>query len=49
MHIYQSYVDFNYLGAYAVAATLLAVSFVVLIVLELAKARTAAVARVGGA
>ena len=49
MHIYQSYVDFNYLGAYAVAATLLAVSFLVLIVLELAKARTAAVARVGGA
>ena len=47
MHIYQSYVDFNYLGAYAVAVTLLAVSFMILIVLELAKTRTAAVARMG--
>jgi len=40
LHIYQSYVDFNYLGAYAVAFTLLAVSFLILIVLEAAKART---------
>jgi sulfate/thiosulfate transport system permease protein len=37
MHIYQSYVDFNYLGAYAVSFVLLAVSFIILIVLELAK------------
>lgn len=42
LHIYQSYVDFNYIGANAVALTLLAVSFAILIVLELAKARTAA-------
>jgi sulfate transport system permease protein len=47
MHIYQSYVDFNYLGAYAVAASLLAASFLILIVLELAKTRTAGVSRVG--
>jgi sulfate transport system permease protein len=37
MHIYQSYVDFNYLGAYAVSVALLAVSFLILIVLEIAK------------
>ena len=49
MHIYQSYVDFNYLGAYAVAVALLAVSFLILIVLELAKTRVTAVARVGAA
>lgn len=42
LHIYQSYVDFNYIGANAVALTLLAVSFAILTVLELAKARTAA-------
>lgn len=42
LHIYQSYVDFNYIGANAVALTLLAVSFAILIVLELAKARTVA-------
>lgn len=42
LHIYQSYVDFNYVGAYAVAATLLAVSFAILVVLEVAKARAAA-------
>ena len=41
LHIYQSYVDFNYAGAYAVATTLLAVSFLILIVLEIAKARAA--------
>jgi sulfate transport system permease protein len=41
LHIYQSYVDFNYVGAYAVAATLLAVSFAILVVLEMAKARAA--------
>jgi sulfate transport system permease protein len=46
MHIYQSYVDFNYLGAYAVAVTLLAASFLILIVLESAKARTATMTRV---
>ncbi|HKN85489.1 MAG TPA: sulfate ABC transporter permease subunit [Nitrospiraceae bacterium] len=40
LHIYQSYVDFNYVGAYAVAAVLLAVSFLILIVLELVKARS---------
>jgi sulfate transport system permease protein len=45
MHIYQSYVDFNYLGAYAVAVALLATSFLILIVLEMAKARTLVVAR----
>ena len=39
LHIYQSYVDFNYVGAYAVAATLLAVSFAILTLLEIAKAR----------
>ena len=39
LHIYQSYVDFNYVGAYAVAATLLAVSFAILIILEVARAR----------
>lgn len=42
LHIYQSYVDFNYIGANAVALTLLAVSFAILTVLELAKARTVA-------
>ena len=41
LHIYQSYVDFNYAGAYAVATTLLAVSFLILVVLEIAKARAA--------
>lgn len=40
LHIYQSYVDFNYVGAYAVAAVLLAVSFLILVVLELVKARS---------
>jgi sulfate transport system permease protein len=39
LHIYQNYVDFNYVGANAVAFTLLAVSFAILIVLEVAKAR----------
>ena len=39
LHIYQSYVDFNYLGAYAVALTLLAASFLILIVLEGARSR----------
>lgn len=39
LHIYQSYVDFNYVAANAVALTLLAVSFAILIVLEIAKAR----------
>jgi sulfate transport system permease protein len=39
LHIYQSYVDFNYVGAYAVALTLLAASFVILMLLEAAKAR----------
>jgi sulfate/thiosulfate transport system permease protein len=42
LHIYQSYVDFNYIGANAVALTLLAVSFAILALLELARARTAA-------
>jgi sulfate transport system permease protein len=42
LHIYQSYVDFNYVGANAVALTLLAVSFAILTVLELAKAKAAA-------
>ena len=42
LHIYQSYVDFNYIGANAVALVLLAVSFAILTVLELAKARAAA-------
>jgi sulfate transport system permease protein len=41
LHIYQSYVDFNYVGAYAVAATLLAVSFAILSLLEVARARAA--------
>jgi sulfate/thiosulfate transport system permease protein len=40
LHIYQNYVDFNYVGANAVAFTLLAVSFAILVVLEIAKART---------
>lgn len=40
LHIYQSYVDFNYVGAYAVASVLLAVSFIILVVLELVKARS---------
>jgi sulfate transport system permease protein len=44
LHIYQSYVDFNYVGAYAVAATLLAASFGILTLLEMAKARAAATA-----
>ncbi|MBM4124073.1 MAG: sulfate ABC transporter permease [Nitrospira sp.] len=42
LHIYQSYVDFNYVGAYAVAATLIAVSFVILVLLEVARSRVAA-------
>ncbi|MBU6435209.1 MAG: ABC transporter permease subunit, partial [Nitrospirae bacterium] len=42
LHIYQSYVDFNYVGANAVALTLLSVSFAILTVLELAKAKAAA-------
>ncbi len=42
LHIYQSYVDFNYVGAYAVATTLLAVSFLILIVLEATRMRAAA-------
>jgi sulfate transport system permease protein len=41
LHLYQSYVDFNYTGAYAVAVTLLAASFVILVLLEIARARTA--------
>ena len=40
LHIYQSYVDFNYTGAYAVAVTLLAISFLILMLLEVARART---------
>ncbi|WP_447983045.1 sulfate ABC transporter permease [Nitrospira sp. Nam74] len=44
LHIYQSYVDFNYVGAYAVAAVLLAISFLILMVLELVKSRSSAVA-----
>jgi sulfate transport system permease protein len=48
LHIYQSYVDFNYVAANAVALTLLTVSFGILIVLEIAKARAeAAVAEAG--
>lgn len=43
LHIYQSYVDFNYVGAYAVAAVLIAVSFLILVLLETAKAKTATV------
>lgn len=43
LHIYQSYVDFNYVGAYAVAAVLLAVSFLILMILELVKTRSSAV------
>ena len=42
LHIYQSYVDFNYVGANAVALTLLAVSFAILTLLEIARARAAA-------
>jgi sulfate transport system permease protein len=41
LHIYQNYVDFNYTGAYAVAMTLLAASFLILVLLEMARARTA--------
>ncbi len=40
LHIYQSYVDFNYAGANAVALTLLATSFAILAVLEMARNRT---------
>ncbi len=48
LHIYQSYVDFNYVAANAVALTLLAVSFAILAVLEIAKARAeTAVAEAG--
>jgi sulfate transport system permease protein len=39
LHIYQSYVDFNYTGAYAVAVTLLAASFLILVLLEFARMR----------
>lgn len=42
LHIYQSYVDFNYLGAYAVATTLIAASFAILAVLEVARVRATA-------
>ena len=42
LHIYQSYVDFNYVGANAVALTLLAGSFAILTLLEFAKAKAAA-------
>lgn len=41
LHIYQSYVDFNYVGAYAVAAVLIAVSFLILVLLEVARAKAA--------
>jgi sulfate transport system permease protein len=41
LHIYQSYVDFNYVGANAVALTLLAGSFAILTLLEFAKAKAA--------
>jgi sulfate transport system permease protein len=44
LHIYQSYVDFNYVGANAVALTLLAGSFAILTVLEFAKAKASATA-----
>ena len=44
LHIYQSYVDFNYVGANAVALTLLALSFAILTLLEFAKAKAAATA-----
>jgi ABC-type sulfate transport system permease component len=37
-------VDFNYVGANAVALTLLAVSFAILTLLEIAKAKAAATA-----
>lgn len=48
LHIYQSYVDFNYVAANAVALTLLAVSFLILVLLEIAKARAeGAVAEAG--
>jgi sulfate transport system permease protein len=40
LHIYQSYVDFNYTGAYAVAVTLLAASFLILMLLEMARTKT---------
>lgn len=43
LHIYQSYVDFNYIGAYAVATVLLAASFLILMILELVKTRSTAV------
>ncbi|MGQ0811710.1 MAG: sulfate ABC transporter permease [Nitrospiraceae bacterium] len=39
LHIYQSYVDFNYVAANAVAVTLLGVSFGILILLEMSKTR----------
>jgi sulfate transport system permease protein len=44
LHIYQSYVDFNYVGAYAVATTLIAASFAILVVLEITKARAKVIA-----
>ncbi len=51
LHIYQNYVDFNYVGAYAVAGVLLAASFLILIGLEFTRARagTAAAARMDAA
>jgi sulfate transport system permease protein len=42
LHIYQNYVDFNYVGAYAVAGVLLAASFLILIGLEIARTRATA-------
>jgi len=41
LHIYQNYVDFNYVGAYSVAVVLLAVSFLILVALEAVKVRRA--------
>ena len=49
LHIYQSYVDFNYVAANAVALTLLAVSFAILIVLEIAKALSETIVAQAGA
>lgn len=37
LHIYQSYVDYNYLGAYAISAVLGIMSIVILVGLELVK------------
>jgi sulfate transport system permease protein len=49
LHIYQSYVDFNYVAANAVALTLLAASFAILVVLEVAKARAESIMAEAGA